>query len=661
MIINYLYNLIQLAIPAFIFISIAIFYALSFRKKIVETYFLSAVTIIVVLFLTGLLNFKGSLLVGYSLLFAFSLFSFAYLIKRYLQERDILNRICLIQGFGLFSFFLLFSLFLNFNRMFILWDEFSHWGSILKNMYILDALGTFNETSGHVVKTYLEGSSLFQYFWMRPFRVYTEYPAYIATNLLYFSIISPFIKKYNLKNIVYIILALLIPLLGEGYFYSSLYVDTIIGLLLGAGFVYYHYYKYESSRFGILMVLASITLLSLIKDVGFVYSIVLAIIIFFDFILFKKRYLKRIFSKSFSFIKKLKYTLLILVPLFIPFVITLVWKSNINATLSGAEDTVVTKGIQLVLSNLIQLINGDLPPHQLNILLTFHNALLHKPIVFYYFSYADLIVLLVTITFAFALFFKKKNFTPLRLIVNFFLLIFGSLSSIFVILITYLFIFSEYEALNLASFGRYILSYIIGIFFAFLLFLLLKPKKSSSVKIQRPFVKETINILKHLFLFMAFFLLLFTTSRSIKENIIFARDSVHSSITTREYYGRIINWSKYIPEDKEGKLYVIAQADKGLIKLITIYNLIPTDMKWITDYSVSTEHYYPEYPWTKIISPEDWEIYIMRNYEFVYIFKHDENFINLYGQFFDEVRDDSLYKVTTDDNGNMKLLSIQKE
>jgi hypothetical protein len=227
---HYINTLAPLIIPGLSFVLIALFYAIVFKRRITETYFLSTATIIIVLFLTGLLNFKGSLLLGYSILISFSLFSLIYSVRRYLKNKNIIKDTWLIQGLVILGLFFCFFLFLNYRRMFINWDEFSHWGSILKNMYNLDALGTFKETSGHVVKTYLEGSSLFQYFWMRPFTQYTEYPAYIASNLLYFSLISPFIKKYNLKNLVFIIITILLPLLVDGLFNSSLYVDAITGI-----------------------------------------------------------------------------------------------------------------------------------------------------------------------------------------------------------------------------------------------------------------------------------------------------------------------------------------------------------------------------------------------------------------------------------------------
>ncbi|PKN02634.1 hypothetical protein CVU76_01180 [Candidatus Dojkabacteria bacterium HGW-Dojkabacteria-1] len=658
---NYIYTLVPLIIPGLSFVLIALFYAILFKKRITETYFLSTATVIVVLFLTGLLNFKGSLILGYSILLSFSLFSLIYSIKKYLRNRAIIKDIWLIQGLIILALFFSLSLFLNYRRMFISWDEFSHWGSILKNMYNLDALGTFKETSGHVVQTYLEGSSLFQYFWMRPFAQYTEYPAYLASNILYFSIICSFIKKYNFRNILFLFTAILIPLLMEGNFYSSLYVDCIIGLLFGAAFIYYHYYKYENSLFGVIIVLATISVLTLVKDMGFVYSVVLISLFSVDFLLFKKDYLRIFFAGRKSSLQKSKLLLLLFSPVLVTFLITLFWKLNIRFTNTDAGETVVTKGLQLVSENIVQMINGNLQSSQLNIINTVQDALINKPIFSFYFSYIHLFIGTIIVSIALSLLYTKKDLNIKRIIVNFIVLTLGSLSVVFVILITYLFIFTEYEALTLASFGRYIMSYFVGIFFAYSIFIILEPKDELDQNRFSPFLKESSTIIKYFLTFSLYFLLIFNTRGSINTHFLNARESVHSSIATREDYGGIISWTKYIPEEKEGELYIIAQADKGFVKLVTIYNLIPTEMEWITDYSVSTQHYYPEYPWTKIISPEDWEKYVLENYELVYIFEHDENFINLYGQFFDEIRDDSLYQVTKDKNGNLKLLSIQRE
>jgi hypothetical protein len=659
---NYVHALAPLIIPGLSFVLIALFYAILFKRKITETYFLSTATIIIVLFLTGLLNFKGSLLLGYSTLLSFSLFSLIYSIKRYLTNREIIKEIWLIQGLIILALFFTFSLFLNFSRMFINWDEFSHWGSILKNMYVLDALGTFKETSGHVVKTYLEGSSLFQYFWMRPFPQYTEYPAYIASNILYFSIICSFIKKCNFQNILLVVTAMLIPLLMEGNFYSSLYVDCIIGLLFGAAFIYYHYYKYETSLFGVIIVLATISVLNLVKDMGFVYSLVLIFLFSVDFLFFKKDSIRVLFAKGKSSAQKSKLLILFFSPVIATFLITFFWKLNIRLTNTDSGETVVTKGLQLVSENMINMINGNLQPYQLNILKTVQDALINKPIFSFYFSYIHILIGAIIVSIVLSLLLRKKSFNITRMIVNFTILVVGSLSVVFVILITYLFIFSEYEALNLASFGRYIMSYFIGIFFAYLLFILLEPEESLNQDRLSPFLEKTSTITKYFLILSLYLLLIFNTIGSIKEHIIYSRASVHSTIGAREPFGKILEWSAYMPKEKGKEIYILTQGDNGYKKLVLIYNLIPTNMEWKKDYSVSLTQYYPELgdPWTVIITPEDWATYLLENYKYVYIYNYDENFVNLYGKYFDEIEEYALYEVKVSENGEMILLHMDK-
>jgi hypothetical protein len=124
----------------------------------------------------------------------------------------------------------------------------------------------------------------------------------------------------------------------------------------------------------------------------------------------------------------------------------------------------------------------------------------------------------------------------------------------------------------------------------------------------------------------------------------------------RKPFEEIKEWSEY----KNEKIYIISQGDQGLNKLILMHNIYPSNIEWIRDYSVSTTPYYStEDPWTMIISPEDWETYVIKNYDFLYLFNYDDNFTKLYGHYFDNLTQYQLYKVDST-NGNLKLISIER-
>lgn len=647
-------SILPLALPIICIILIAIYYAIAFKKRLIETYFLSICTIIIILFLSGILNFRGSLLFGYGIIISLSFLSIILIIKRFLKNKKIFKEVSLFSSLTIFFLFLLLSIFINYRRVFINWDEFSHWGIVVKSFYSFDALGSFRDAN-ILFKSYLPGTSLLQYFFVRPFSEFTEYTAYIAQNLLFFSIIGTFIKKFDLKNILFILSALLLPLLMGVSFYSALYVDCILGILFGSVFLFYYYYKFPKNSFSIVMILASVIILTLTKDMGFVFAGIALLILFFDSLIFQRNTLKTFFSNTRSFIQKTKRFIFLTSPFFAIIITQLLWKIHLKIA------NVFSFWLNPSKISLQNLLQWKLLPYQKEVVHIFGNALSNKPIIPLEYSLLKILFLVTIFAILLSISIRIKNIKPIRIILTFFGIIAGNFVYIAILLIFYTFLMSEYEAFILASYERYLYSYLIGIFFTFLIFILLDKGTNRFRHIKNKLIKNFLIILSAFLIFFIYNSLYTRTKDSVDLELLKARDSVHQTIQIREEYNKVLDWTKYF-SNINYKTYILSQADRGFDSLVILHTLFPSHINWTRDYSVGLELYHPQLndPWTMIITPEDWSKYVIKNYDLVYIFKYDDKFRQIYGHLFDRLENNALYKVTENENGTLELVSIPK-
>lgn len=654
--IHHIYSLLPLSIPAVSLILIAIFYAIILRREVFETFILSIATIISILFLSGLLNFQGSLLLGYYVLLLLSLFSFIFLIISYKKNPHLIKDISLIKSLVIFGVFFAFSVFLNYGRFLSLWDELTHWGSSIKNMYFLNALGTFKESSGSV-GSYPPGISLFHYFWIRPFPNFTEYPAFIASNIVFFSLISTFFRRINLRLFLFLYSILLIAILFFPYFFSSIYVDTLMGILFGILLLSYFLLDNEKDQiYRALLVTSIATILILIKDTGLIFCLIALSIIFCDIFLFKRKIPVAQWLKENLAIKKIKQSFLFL-PIIISLSFRLIWSLHLKITNAfSASAGRVDNGISQLLNNMTK---GNLELYQYETIENFKEAIIKEPLYPLIFTYIDLLIILAIIFFIPLFCFKITKKFKKRLAFAFCAMIIGGILYTVFILFVYLSIFSSYEAVMLASYSRYILSYFIGIFIFLLIFLF----QDSRLIFQKKNLLANLKVILLIVLLLSSFSYLFYKNlNTIKTNIIEARDSVHNIRGMRDGYDQILVWEKYFSEIDNKELYIISPGDQGYDYLAMIHTLYPVHIEWKQDYSVALEPYYPELndPWTKIFTAEEWQNYVIEKYKFIFVFSYDEKFKEIYGHFFDELANNSFYKVETDEEGNLKIISLPK-
>lgn len=647
-------EIVILFIPVLSIISISTALAILLKRLLTETVFPAITLVISVLFLFGLLNFKGCLLIGYSIIIIFAIISLIFSLKSFLSNKQLVKDTRAIQGLLLITLFLGISLFINYQRKYYLWDEFSYWGASVKSLYTFDALATYKE-SRIVVNSYIPGTPLLQYFFTRLFPKFIEYPSYVASNFMFFSLVIFFIKKdINIKNFFLIAGIILVPLIGYNDFYNSLYVDGILGVLFGCMILaHYSIDEREDLFFSLIFTICCSIVLTLTKQMGFLLALIGNLIIITDFLLFKKNSFHLFFKPA----KKTKTLLLMLIfsPAVISIIIQLIWILHLHITN-------VFSPLDKTGNSILFLLQGkQFSSIEINIFHSFINAFRAQIIPAINLPYSKAI-LMISIIFIILLITSNKIGTSVkkRLFITYIGFLIGTFIYLCTLLYSYMFTFSNFEGIRLASYDRYVLSYLVGTSLYLFIFLLIN--KSESL-INKKNLGNTWNNIKNIIycitMFLIFNFLYENTKYPISLNIIHARESVSKTIEIRKPYDEILKWSKYIT-NSDKKTYILTQGDLGLNKLILMHTIYPSNTEWLTDYSVSLTPYYEDDPWTMIISPEDWQKYIIENYNFVYIFAYDDNFTKLYGQFFDNIKQYQLYSVNTDKNGNLQLISEQE-
>ena len=215
-------------------IALTAFICHKFKRSFAESFPISVFGSILVLYVFGLCNL---LRIG---VYAVWFVGFACTIVcflRYWQEwrRDkVRPSLSIPSAFIVFAFLVVCSAVFTKNRALVVWDEFSHWALVVKNMFYLDAFGT-SEGSTVVFRSYPPSIALFEYYFVRSAGRFTEGALFFSKDVLSFALLMPFFRNCDWKNrkffFLLCVIAFCIPLVEYPYYYSTVIVDGTLGLL----------------------------------------------------------------------------------------------------------------------------------------------------------------------------------------------------------------------------------------------------------------------------------------------------------------------------------------------------------------------------------------------------------------------------------------------
>lgn len=164
----------------------------------------------------------------------------------------------------------------SYRRLIVGWDEYSHWAYIVKTMFALNDFGT-NPAAHALYFDYPPAMPLLQYFTMALNGNYTEWLMYAVYLVAATSMFLPFLSGLKYKNVLFNLLGCgLIVILPTVFFldyYTNLQIDKFLGLTFGFGMAMLFQNAGKRDALARLTVLATVFVLILLKQAGSLFAL----------------------------------------------------------------------------------------------------------------------------------------------------------------------------------------------------------------------------------------------------------------------------------------------------------------------------------------------------------------------------------------------------
>lgn len=237
------------------------------RKKFEEVMPLFLCGLIIFSYFCGLLG-AISLLSGF--LWIGCIFACAYLLFQGIRHGKEFTASIMTPGFFLFLLLTAAVWWMARGRLYNQWDEFSHWGRAVKNMFELDALYTIPE-SNDGFKDYPPALALLQYLFMKTVgQGFREDIAIFSLGFLTVGMLLYPVSRFSWKNWfwcgLYAGFMFILPASYLGDYYVNTMADGLLGTLFA--FVLLAHFTSRASRYRSVVVSAGCMVLALVKTSG---------------------------------------------------------------------------------------------------------------------------------------------------------------------------------------------------------------------------------------------------------------------------------------------------------------------------------------------------------------------------------------------------------
>lgn len=602
------------AFNVFIIVLIAVCFIGLTKRRFEEVLPLSIFMIILILYIFSLF---AKVNIGIYIVTTISVLVFVFTIVYsgfHRKFKDLLYNL-FTPGFLVFVLLVILVGYITDGRLLSKWDEFTNWGLQLKNMFIFNGLANVQGVTT-IGTGYPPATTVFEYFFAGFRNNLVEGDMFRAMGIFTIALILPIFKKVTWKKwpiglTIFPIVFLLPTIFSKDVeILNTLYVDALMGLLMA--FILYSYFSEKFSKFSFIMVGLGASVLTLVKSSGFPLALSMLIVISFDIIVFKQKEIR-------EFLRNKINLLVFILSVIIGFFGKISWSifvklTSLNEVWSyiGLEPTKTETRIKIFNNFIKAFFSGK------------YGSVEGVS--------AFMWILICGVLVAFIGLKLRKRKKIIRVSVDFILIVLGFLAYSASLLLMYMFLFLEYEGLNLSSFSRYIDTYILAMIM-FLIYILIdlthEIKKTAAMTI--------------LFCILAIVLLV-TPIEYVLNNTLYSKKNIEENIEKRLPYIKSTKFADLI-DYKDNRVYFICQESKGRDYAISYYNSTPVMMGY--DYYMGWslgEPYYDEDIWTLDFSLEKWENILKESYTYVYIYKADQKFIERYGSLFENgVENDTLY------------------
>lgn len=648
-----------LFISFFPFICFSLFFMTLWQKKWEECVGVSTALLIFVMFLFGLF---GQLEKGIATIYVIAIGAFIAGVYTYNKKK-----MCYTDLFssGLILYGIMVALILlNCNSArFARWDEFSHWGLAVKDMFYSNSFAKHID-SAVMLKYYPPVTTLFEYFFCYTNRLFSESVVYVGFQILSLNLLFAGLVVCKNRKIAVVfptvIGLLLIPIIFYNDVYNCIYADSM--LAFGVAYVLVCYFTSKMDRFNLLRIIGGLFILTLTKDTGVVLAGLLTLVMLADIIYYQ--YLKKELNR-----KKIAVVLLCTAWVCLLF---FAWQYflkipieyevdilNDIGTASKKETMSVAGAVsasRITLAGIIDLFTGNAPEYRYTVIRNYFTRLFSENI--YSFgmislSYMDLAILLLVISIlASGLYRKSENKSRMG---TFGVLTFiAGMGYVGFILVAYLFAFSEREAIITHSYGRYLGSYICGICIAFVIILI---KETNAWEDKQ---KKNYLLILTAFILCASPVQCFVIKNQdyeLTDNQVRGYNEMNDILQTVAQKGEKVY---FVCNNTDG--YAELQFKNAVVPLLTDYpraNVFASEESYVKQMKLYEENNMDEKGTPYYISFEDWEKTLI-DYEYVVLFHANDVFRESYGDLFEEpdtIGDGAVYKVHKENDGiNLKII-----
>ena len=503
---------------------------------------------------------------------------------------------------------------LNLGKTFYKWDEFSHWGMMAKEMFRLDKYYYVEESVLVHHREYPPFTTIMQYIWCKLCGEYKErhlYNAKIILSLItLFPVYSWFLDfSQKGKNLIWrlgkvfglaflFIIVSNILTIGEAFYYRTIYTEGVLCALVFLA-VFSLFAPVNNRIFSMLNISFVLTAILLTKQMG---------IYFYAFIVLGYFVIKIVRRE------KLFRVLELLAVVGVPAVMWLCWQivTKINTPIGQFDSS------KFSIENILAIFDGNAPEYRYTTIDRFLDAIINVPIISRPINISYLwFVIIFPILLIICIKVSKLKENRIRILITGCILEVTAIVYVPVMLVLYLFGFSQGEALGLACYERYMRTML----YPMMLFLFFS--------ILSIFLREYSNHKKKIWAIGVVGLFILIPFSNLKEELI-------PGIFTDDVSSLFQGDSQIIVQNtsEEDSIYFICQGDNGSARNITAYLTAPRTLSTSYFNLTGTE--------------KDEVIEYMREYDYVYVGGIDSVFVENYSELFGEdftQENQQLYKV----------------
>jgi hypothetical protein len=571
-----------------------------------------------VLYTFGLFNL---LLVGFWVVLAAisvaTLVSFALLIK----DRELLSHLksLLSPGLAIFVSFALFSFLLTRGMQLSSWDEFSHWGTIVKATFLFDAVGPYNPVELGF-RSYPPSLSLFEYFVTKLGGAWLEGNIFWAYQLIIWSLFTPFLSQLTWRRWGHLFAVVPLVFVAPLGFFNSLNVtliDPLLGMLFGYALAIAYVGNILQWRLTLHVGLA-VFMLTLAKDAGSFMAALVVVLYIVRLLGARKTSPEEWSWKRFAILGSIPTLSLV----------------ASNQSWSGlVRARVETPAFQnpIDIGAFFGALRGEGPAYWQEILSTFGFGVSNYPINndgALAIPQLQLIVLFAIVIATFEWLVSRRMGRRFGL-ASLGIVTIGAVVYTYGLLVLYLFRFGEYEAVRLASYERYLGTYWAGIaLFVALITIWLVAGSNTSQTVSGAKTEGTAELVVAGVILVS----LFALSPVQKLSEFFASPNAYSS-QVRAQFEPVLEQVKKTGIAPGDKVWIIAQHTTGFEYFVLRYELLDNSVN-DPDWSIGSR-YNEEDVWTSPKTQAEWASEL-KDYDYVLVYVASESFVDEFGGLFEE-------------------------